>query len=248
MGQSPPAALAPWLLAYLPEQVTLLDRATQHFREASQTEAVSYAAEWMLDNLYLARQAARQVHEDMPRSYYGQLPTLAEGPLAGYPRVYGLAQELVAGGGVRLDLDSIRQFLVLYQDDVSLTTGELWALPVMLRFSVLEALARAVGEVTGLERQGTPPILPLPGELTNDEIVARGFTSLRAIATHDWKRFFDAVSRVEQILRGDPAGVYPQMDAEHARRVPEDGGKAGPRRGHGRAGRGTGRDQPGRGG
>ena len=42
--------------------------------------------------------------------------------------------------------------------------------------------------------------------------MANCFTSLRAIATHDWLDFFEHVSRVEQILRSDPADVYAGMD------------------------------------
>ena len=37
-------------------------------------------------------------------------------------------------------------------------------------------------------------------------------TSLRFCATLDWSRFVELVSRVEEILRRDPAGVYPRMD------------------------------------
>ncbi|MGA7614633.1 MAG: glucoamylase family protein [Thermoanaerobaculia bacterium] len=37
-------------------------------------------------------------------------------------------------------------------------------------------------------------------------------TSLRSCATLDWSRFVELVSPVEEILRRDPAGVYPRMD------------------------------------
>ncbi len=37
-------------------------------------------------------------------------------------------------------------------------------------------------------------------------------TSLRLCATLDWSRFVEQVSPVEQILRRDPAAVYPRMD------------------------------------
>ena len=61
-------------------------------------------------------------------------------------------------------------------------------------------------------QKGGPPALPLPGATTGDEVVANCFTSLRAIATYDWMDFFEHVSRVEQILRSDPADVYAGMD------------------------------------
>ena len=37
-------------------------------------------------------------------------------------------------------------------------------------------------------------------------------TSLRLCATLDWSRYVERVSLVEQILRRDPAAVYPRMD------------------------------------
>ncbi len=37
-------------------------------------------------------------------------------------------------------------------------------------------------------------------------------TSLRFCATLDWSRFVEMVSPVEEVLRRDPAGVYPRMD------------------------------------
>ena len=155
----------------------------------------------------------------MPRGFYRQLPKLTAGPLRGYPRIYDLAQQLVASSDARLDLEQVQRFMWLYQDVRPLTTGELWALPVMLRLSILTVLTQAAGQIdapwlTGHRtcHEGGPPALPLPGSLTGDEIVANCFTSLRAIATYDWRDFFEHVSRVEQILRSDPADVYAGMD------------------------------------
>jgi len=42
--------------------------------------------------------------------------------------------------------------------------------------------------------------------------IANAFTSLRQLALLDWKNCFERLSRTEQILRQDPAGIYPQMD------------------------------------
>ena len=128
-------------------------------------------------------------------------------------------QQLVADSGARLDMEQVQRFVRLYQDIRPLTTGELWALPIMLRLSILAALAQAAGQVINLPQQVPDPLQrrepssrPQPGSLTADEIVATCFTSLRTIGTHDWQDFFESVSRVEQILRDDPAAVYTGMD------------------------------------
>lgn len=42
--------------------------------------------------------------------------------------------------------------------------------------------------------------------------IANAFTSLRQLALLDWKECFERLSQTEQILRHDPAGIYPQMD------------------------------------
>jgi cyclic beta-1,2-glucan synthetase len=221
LGEAAPGPGAePWLLAGLKAQEALLQSTVVSLRTGSSgQEALSHAAEWMLDNFYLAQQSLRQIREDMPRGFYRQLPKLADGPLRGYPRIYDLAQRLVASSDARLDLEQVQRFMRLYQDIRPLTTGELWALPVMLRLTTLTVLTLAAGQITRhgspvaeLPMKDEPPTLLLPGSLTGDEIVANCFTSLRAIAVYNWRDFFEHVSRVEQILRGDPADVYAGMD------------------------------------
>ncbi len=54
------------------------------------------AAEWLLDNYHLVEEQVREIRDDLPIGYYRQLPKLAGGPLAGYPRVIGLAWAYVA--------------------------------------------------------------------------------------------------------------------------------------------------------
>jgi cyclic beta-1,2-glucan synthetase len=42
--------------------------------------------------------------------------------------------------------------------------------------------------------------------------IGNAVTSLRVLALLDWRKLFEKLSRVEQVLRLDPAGVYAQMD------------------------------------
>ena len=42
--------------------------------------------------------------------------------------------------------------------------------------------------------------------------IGSAFTSLRQLAMLDWREIFEHSSRVERVLRRDPAGVYPGMD------------------------------------
>jgi cyclic beta-1,2-glucan synthetase len=48
---------------------------------------------------------------------------------------------------------------------------------------------------------------------TKDQLsIGNAFTSLRQLALLDWRQLFEHLSRVEQLLRLDPSGVYPKMD------------------------------------
>lgn len=50
---------------------------------------------------------------------------------------------------------------------------------------------------------------------TKDQIsIGNAFSSLRQLSLLDWRSIFEETSRVEQLLRLDPAGIYPQMDFE----------------------------------
>ena len=83
------------LLDYLEGQGAVLDEAHQYFSERSDKVSLSYAGEWILDNYYVVYQSLRQIREDLTQRYYRELPVLAEGRLAGYPRIYALSRELV---------------------------------------------------------------------------------------------------------------------------------------------------------
>ena len=108
---------------------------------------LSYAAEWLLDNYHIVRQSLRQVRTDLPASYFHRLPKLTTGPGAGRPRVYEVAVDILATCSGHVDLEQLERYIAAYQDRSVLTTGEIWALPIMLRIGVVAALTRAAGEV-----------------------------------------------------------------------------------------------------
>ncbi|CAN5166436.1 hypothetical protein BH09GEM1_BH09GEM1_23090 [soil metagenome] len=100
---------------------------------------VSPAGEWLLDNFYVVLEQVQEVRATLPSDYYHQLPKLSDdGPLAGYPRVYEIAIELIAHTDGRLDSAMLDLMIAAYQKIVPLTMGELWAMPAMLRMGFLE--------------------------------------------------------------------------------------------------------------
>jgi cyclic beta-1,2-glucan synthetase len=104
--------------------------------------AITPAAEWLVDNFHVVDEQLREIRNDLPPGYYRELPKLVEGPLAGYPRVYGIAWAFVAHTDSRLDPESLRRFVRAYQRVQPLTIGELWAVAITLRVVLVENLRR----------------------------------------------------------------------------------------------------------
>ena len=100
------------------------------------------AEAWLLDNFYLIEQQIGQARRLLPRGYSRQLPRLADGPSAGFPRIYDLALELISHMDGRVDSDNATQFIAAYQTVEPLKLGELWAFPIMLQLALLENLRR----------------------------------------------------------------------------------------------------------
>ncbi|HYX63881.1 MAG TPA: glucoamylase family protein, partial [Burkholderiales bacterium] len=105
--------------------------------------AITPAADWLLDNYHVVEEQIREIRDDLPPGYYRQLPKLAGGPLAGYPRVFGVAWAFVAHTDSRFDPEMLRRFIRAYQRVQPLTIGELWAVAITLRVALVENLRRA---------------------------------------------------------------------------------------------------------
>ncbi|MDR7295511.1 cyclic beta-1,2-glucan synthetase [Pelomonas aquatica] len=97
---------------------------------------------WLLDNARLLQQQLDEVLHDLPRSYFQRLPRLADEPLQGLPRVYGVAWAWVSHADSSLDMALMRHFLAGHHETHALTLRELWALPSTLRVVLVENLRR----------------------------------------------------------------------------------------------------------
>ena len=108
---------------------------------------ITPAAEWLLDNFHLVEKQVREVRTDLPAGYYRQLPKLSDGPLAGYPRVFGLAWAFVAHTDSRFDPETLARFVRAYQTIQPLSIGELWAVAITLRIVLVENLRRSASRI-----------------------------------------------------------------------------------------------------
>jgi cyclic beta-1,2-glucan synthetase len=198
------------------------------------------------------------------------------------PCIYGLAKNLVSHLDLHLDRENISAFLDAHQSVRTLTIGELWAIPQMLRVALIESIQSLaftaladlrdrqladfwanrliaanrrdsnqlfafLSELTVSETNPSPyfavqligllydepaALSPVQSWLertlksplhdihqrelnrqTRDQLTCgNAFTSLRHLALLDWREIFEKLSRIEQILRLDPSGIYPGMD------------------------------------
>jgi cyclic beta-1,2-glucan synthetase len=108
---------------------------------------ITPAGEWFLDNFHIVEAQIREAKHDLPTNYYRELPKLAAGPLAGYPRVYGIAWALVAHSDSGFDEVRLTRFVKAYQQVQPLTIGELWAIAITLRIVLVENLARLARDI-----------------------------------------------------------------------------------------------------
>jgi cyclic beta-1,2-glucan synthetase len=119
---------------------------------ADQDRRIEPAAEWLLDNFYLVEEQIRAIRRLLPPSYSRELPRLASGPAANYPRAYGIALELISHVDGRVDAASLNGFIASYQSVEPLKLGELWALPLMLRLALIENLRRVAVRIAAARR------------------------------------------------------------------------------------------------
>ncbi len=120
--------------------------------------AITPAAEWLVDNFYVAQEQIREIRDDLPRGFYRGLPKLAEGFLEGYPRVFGIAWAFVAHTDSRFEPELLRRFVQAYQRVQPLTIGELWAVAITLRIVLVENLRRVAEQLVRVveQRAGRP--------------------------------------------------------------------------------------------
>ena len=128
--------------------VVLLEAYRAIVKAINEGRPITPAAEWLIDNYHLVEKQIRELRSDLPPGYYRQLPKLASGPFAGYPRVFGVTWAFVAHTDSRFDSDMLVRYVRAYQEVQPLTIGELWAVSITLRIVLVENLGRLAQQIT----------------------------------------------------------------------------------------------------
>ncbi|MBO9685136.1 MAG: carbohydrate-binding protein [Mitsuaria chitosanitabida] len=123
-------------VAMLQQARRLIEKRHRDFRH------LGAAGKWLLDNAALIDEQTHQVRRGLPRGFFRLLPRLRDEPLAGLPRIYGIAWAWVAHTDGGFDIDLLAAYLRAYQRESALSLAELWALPTTLRVVLVENLRR----------------------------------------------------------------------------------------------------------
>ncbi|MDD1616206.1 MAG: cyclic beta-1,2-glucan synthetase, partial [Methylococcaceae bacterium NSP1-2] len=171
-------------------------------RAVNEQHAITPAAQWLLDNFHVIEAQVIDIQVNLPESYYRQLPKLADGALAGYPRVYGIAWALVAHTDSHFSPELLLHFVRAYQSVEALTLGELWALPITLRALMVDNLRRLavrimhsqtgreladefVDQVDQITAQADKLDLPFPTAVLPEEPLRQAYTVQILQRLHD---------------------------------------------------------------
>lgn len=105
-------------------------------------EPITPAAQWLLDNNYLVEETIYQVKRDLPRRFYKELPTIEIAPGHKVPRALAVAWLYVAHSDSAVSAQMLKAVVDGYQKVEPFQIGELWAIPSLLRFVLIENLRR----------------------------------------------------------------------------------------------------------
>lgn len=127
------------LLQQLHHSAQILATIRNNVADAEHIEqTLTLAAEWLLDNTHVIQNSIEEVQRNLPKKYYHELPKIASGPFENLPRAYVLATTLVDHTAAKLSKDTIIAFINSYQTIEPLSMGELWAIPLLLKLTLIE--------------------------------------------------------------------------------------------------------------
>ena len=177
---------------------------------ANSANPITPAAEWMLDNFHIVEEQVREILDDLPPGFYQRLPKLSEGPFEGYPRVFGIAWDIVAHTDGGFDLERLSRHIAAYQSVQTLTIGELWGVAITLRLVLVENLRRLaeaiVGRHAAYERANAIADRLIGTEIQEPE---SSEDILRLLAIEPWSKPYAV--QLNQQLRDQSQAVIPVL-------------------------------------
>ncbi len=149
--------------------------------------SVPPAAEWLLDNFYILEEQVKGLRRDMDKKAYARLPVLTSDPMKGFARIVAIAAELVSHTDGQLDETIISDYLKAYQTGGTLTDREIWAIPMVLRLSLIENIRHLCEIIRNTQAQWHKA----------DEVIDSWLEQKDADQSHASKLFKDSLKSVD---------------------------------------------------
>ena len=108
-------------------------------RSLGQTKLFSL---WLLENKSFVDEQNLLARKHFPHLCARNLPLIANGEGEGLPRAFDLLDQLVRHLDGNIEEQCLGRFVGMFQEQTPLSLSELWAVPSLLRISLLENLAR----------------------------------------------------------------------------------------------------------
>jgi cyclic beta-1,2-glucan synthetase len=165
----------------------------------AQPQTASTGIQLLREQTRLLRTAAGEIRDALRT--FRRIPASRAATGAEQPRAVSVAQACLAATRFDGTTESITAFLTGFQHEAALNLYELLVVPAAIKLVLLEQiLAHVHGALQRFE--------------ASDEVLTISLNCLLQIQHTSWPGALEPLIAFEPILRTDPAGVYPRMDAE----------------------------------
>ena len=111
------------------------------------------AGEWILDNFYIIDETVNTVTKELTLKKYTNFLGIANGPYAGFARIYVLASEIVAYTDGKINGKNLEVLLKAYEDKKTLSMDEIWNINTFLRVALIENIREACEKIYSAQLQ-----------------------------------------------------------------------------------------------
>ena len=111
------------------------------------------AGEWILDNFYIIDETVKTVTKELTLKKYTNFLGIANGPYAGFARIYVLASEIIAYTDGKINGKNLEVLLKAYEDKKTLSMDEIWNINTFLRMALIENIREACEKIYSAQLQ-----------------------------------------------------------------------------------------------
>ena len=111
------------------------------------------AGEWILNNFYIIDETVKTVTKELTLKKYTNFLGIANGPYAGFARIYVLASEIVAYTDGKINGKNLEVLLKAYEDKKTLSMDEIWNINTFLRVALIENIREACEKIYSAQLQ-----------------------------------------------------------------------------------------------